>query len=67
MCIRDSNSTTESLSDCDPAVTVLPGEDRVCTVINTVFFEGIPTLSQWGMILLVLSVLSIGMAASRRL
>ncbi len=54
-------------SECDQ-VPVLVGADPVpsCTIYNTVFFEGIPTLSQYGLALLALLMLGLGMAGFRK-
>lgn len=35
-------------------------------ITDTVFFEGIPTLNQWGMVLLALLMLGVGAVALRR-
>ena len=37
-----------------------------CTIVNTVFFEGIPTLSQYGMAIMALLMLGLGFAGFRR-
>ena len=37
-----------------------------CTFTNTVFFEGIPTLSQYGLALMALLMLGVGMVGFRR-
>ncbi len=37
-----------------------------CTVTNTVFFEGIPTLSQYGMAIMALLMLGVGFVGFRR-
>ncbi len=37
-----------------------------CTITNTVFFEGIPTLSQYGMAILALLMLGVGFVGLRR-
>jgi hypothetical protein len=37
-----------------------------CTITNTVFFEGIPTLSQYGMAIMALLMLGIGFVGFRR-
>ena len=47
-------------------VPVEVGKDGSCTIYNTVFFEGIPTLSQYGMALMALLMLGIGMVGFRR-
>ena len=47
--------------------TVLPaGGSHTCTFTNTVFFEGIPTLSQYGLAVLVLLTLGVGFVGLRR-
>ncbi|MEE4216116.1 MAG: IPTL-CTERM sorting domain-containing protein [Xanthomonadales bacterium] len=38
-----------------------------CTVVGTVFFEGIPTLSQYGMAIMALLMLGVGFVGMRRL
>jgi hypothetical protein len=38
-----------------------------CTVTGTVFFEGIPTLSQYGMALMILLMLGVGFIGMRRI
>jgi hypothetical protein len=43
------------------------GEGDSCVITNTVFFEGIPTLSRWGMLATVLLMLGIGLVAFRRI
>ena len=46
-------------------VVELAGGDS-CTVVNTVFFEGIPTLSQYDMAILALLLLGVGFVGFRR-
>jgi len=51
-------------SDCaNVEVTTPPAE---CTIFNTVFFEGIPTLSEYGLALMALLMLGVGMVGFRR-
>jgi len=45
---------------------VSAGNGDSCTVTNTVFFEGIPTLSQYGLAIMALLMLGIGMVGFRR-
>jgi hypothetical protein len=54
-----------SSSGCGPR-TVAAGDSVSCTFTNTVFFEGIPTLSQYGLALLALMMLGVGMVGFRR-
>ncbi len=52
-------------SDC----AVLPieiAQGNSCTIYNTVFFEGIPTLNRYGMLLLALLMLGVGVIGFRR-
>lgn len=61
------SSAVESESSCSTPVSINVGDDgRGCTVINTVFFEGIPTLGQYGMILFTALMLLSGLIAARR-
>jgi hypothetical protein len=46
---------------------VAVGMGDECTITNTVFFEGIPTLSQWGMAIMALLMLGAGMVGFRRI
>ena len=50
-------------SDCE-RVPVISGAE--CTILNTAFFEGIPTLSQYGMALMALLMLGVGAIGIRR-
>lgn len=64
---HSSSSAVESASTCADWTAVLPGAGAVaCTVTNTVFFEGIPTLSPLGLAVLSLLVLLTGFVATRR-
>jgi hypothetical protein len=54
-------------SGCDSAVAVTAGSEVGCTITNTVFFEGIPTLSRYGLALMALLMLSMGFIGYRRL
>lgn len=64
-------SGVEVESDCgDPAapgmVLTAGGGDVGCTISNTLFFEGIPTLNQYGMAIMALLMLGMGMLGFRR-
>jgi hypothetical protein len=62
-----TSSAVESVSNCSQPISINPGDDgKSCAVINTVFFEGIPTLSQYGMILFTALMLLSGLIAVRR-
>jgi hypothetical protein len=47
-------------------ITVSAGNGASCTITNTVFFEGIPTLNQYGLALLALLMLGVGFVGFRR-
>ncbi|MFC1695641.1 DUF11 domain-containing protein [Pseudomonadota bacterium] len=59
-------SEVESSDDCDPRMLVEAGGSNGCEITNTVFFEGIPTLSQYGLALMALLMLGMGMVGFRR-
>lgn len=46
--------------------TVRNGESDSCTIENTVFFEGIPVLNQYGLAILALLMLGVGFVGFRR-
>lgn len=46
--------------------TVSAGNGASCKITNTVFFEGIPTLNQYGMALMALLMLGLGFVGFRR-
>ena len=60
-------SGVEVVEDCTKVRELGPGESDECTFVNTVFFEGIPTLNQYGMALLALLMLGLGGIAFRRI
>ncbi|MDX1409628.1 MAG: IPTL-CTERM sorting domain-containing protein, partial [Saprospiraceae bacterium] len=67
-------SVTEQFVDSGVEITangcenllVFPGEDVACTIVNTRLYEGIPTLSQYGLGLLAMLMLMMGFVAFRR-
>lgn len=55
-------------SGCEEPISVNTGDtEQSCTITFTVFFEGIPTINQYGMALLVLLMLGVGFVGFRRL
>ena len=59
-------SAVEVMNDCGPE-TVEVGDGMVdCDITATAFFEGIPTLSQYGMALMALLMLGVGFVGFRR-
>jgi hypothetical protein len=59
-------SSVESSNNCNDTVRVFPGADASCVYVNTVFFEGIPTLSQYGLAIMALLMLGVGFVGFRR-
>jgi hypothetical protein len=50
-----------------PLYTIFPGDwDNQCTVVNTRIYEGVPTLSQYGLVILAMLMLGVGMVGFRR-
>ena len=43
-----------------------PAEPKHCTIVNSVFFEGIPTLNQYGLAIMALLMLGVGFVGFRR-
>jgi hypothetical protein len=51
---------------CADMMDVVSGADTSCLIVNTMFFEGIPTLSHYGFAILVVLTLGIGAVGFRR-
>lgn len=60
------DSAIEGTNDCGGVVRVFPNEGGECTFMYSVFFEGIPTLSQYGMAIMVILMLGVGFVGFRR-
>lgn len=64
------DSAVEVESDCgsfqSPGMGVLVNMGDSCTITNTLFFEGIPTLNQYGMAIMALLMLGVGFVGFRR-
>ena len=60
-----SSSAVEVDNGCGD-IEVEAGMGDECTITNTVFFEGIPTLSQYGMAIMALLMLGVGFIGMRR-
>ena len=60
-----NNSAIEVDNGCT-GIEVSAGMGDECTITNTVFFEGIPTLSQYGMANMALLMLGVGFVGMRR-
>ena len=63
---KDYMGLIESDNGCDNIELELGDGEYECTITNTVFYEGIPTLSQWGMAIMALLMLGVGMVGFRR-
>ena len=59
------DDTVEVDNGCGNLV-VSVGNGDSCTITNTVFYEGIPTLNQYGLAILALLMLGVGMVGFRR-
>ncbi len=59
------NGAETDASECD-GVNVFVGQDASCTIYNTRLYEGIPTLSQYGLGIMALVMLGVGFVAVRR-
>ncbi len=59
------SSGVESVDDCGWRF-IPAGSSDECTFTNTVFFEGIPTLNRYGLLLMALLMLGIGAVGFRR-
>jgi hypothetical protein len=60
-----NDSSVEVDNDCGN-LNVTIGEGDECTITNTVFYEGIPTLSHYGMAMMALLMLGVGFVGFRR-
>jgi hypothetical protein len=63
---RVFESGIESNASTCSHLVVTPGVGNACTITNTRFYEGIPTLSQYGLAILALLMLGVGMVGFRR-
>jgi len=52
-------------SDC-ASITLFPGVGGECTIYNTRLYEGIPTLSHYGLAIMALIMLGVGLVGFRR-
>jgi hypothetical protein len=63
--IKDATVISDD-SDCE-GLEVQIGDDPIeCTIVNTRVYEGIPTLSQYGLALMALLMLGVGLVGFRR-
>ncbi len=58
-------SGVESSDDCGP-ISLGPGQTAECTFSNSMFFEGIPMLRHYGLALMALLMLGVGLIGFRR-
>ena len=59
------DSVVDSDNGCG-RINLGAGAEAECEIVNTVFFEGIPTLSQYGMAIMALLMLGVGFVGFRR-
>lgn len=64
--VESSNNCGNGYEGMEGMVTVYPSQGASCTFTNTVFFEGIPTLSQYGLAIMALLMLGVGFVGFRR-
>ena len=64
--VESSNNCGNGYDGMQGWVTVYPGQGNSCKFTNTVFFEGIPTLSQYGLAIMALLMLGVGFVGFRR-
>jgi hypothetical protein len=65
--VSSTSSHIESASSCENWTPVLRGDSTLsCLIVNTEFFEGIPTLSRSGLLLASILLLLTGLFAMRR-
>ena len=61
------DSAVEAVNGCAGNLSFTIGDNvESCTITNTVFFEGIPTLSQYGLAIMALLMLGVGFIGFRR-
>lgn len=61
-----AESAVETVSNCGDFREVPFGGSASCSITNTVFYEGIPTLSQYGLAIMALLMLGVGFIGFRR-
>ena len=60
------DDSTVEVSGCEPFVVNVGDDEANCTMTASVFFEGIPTLSQYGLAVMALLMLGVGFVGFRR-
>lgn len=61
------DSSVEVTNGCTTGLVARINTGDSCVIVNTVYFEGIPTLSQYGLALMALLMLGVGLVGFRRL
>jgi hypothetical protein len=65
---EEAKESFVEVSGCEDAYPLAPGDaDTACTLTNTVFYEGIPTLSNLGLLLMAMLMLGVGLVGFRRI
>jgi uncharacterized repeat protein (TIGR01451 family) len=68
-CVVDQQSASSAIesSGCEnPIVVTINASESGCMLVNTAFFEGIPTLNRFGLLLLISLMLGVGFVGFRR-
>ena len=60
------SSAVDTSQDCTSGKNISPGGSNSCKYDYSVFFEGIPTLSQYGLAIMALLMLGVGFVGFRR-
>jgi hypothetical protein len=63
---EEVNSSAVEVDNGCTDITVSLNQGDSCLITNTVFYEGIPTLSQWGIAIMALLMLGVGLVGFRR-
>jgi hypothetical protein len=68
-CVPKDGSVQQSRHENEVSTVIAAnsGDEIACEIVNTVFFEGIPTLNRFGMAILALLMLGVGLIGFRRL
>lgn len=61
-----SSSSVDKISTCNGNFFLQPGGSSGCGFVYSVFFEGVPTLNQYGLAILALLMLGVGFVGFRR-
>ncbi len=63
---RTFSDAVETDNPCRSPQSLTMGQTTSCTITNTVFYEGIPALNRYGLVIMALLMLGLGMVGFRR-